>query len=157
MRVYIGGLAALVFEIATVTMLMRQAPFVVGVNLVALALALPIDWFLAQRFGLAGAAVGSVIVIYLDRIATLWRIALLTGIPVRRLQDWRALGQLMLFSALAAAFAWATVGRYFVAGGTLARVIVGGASLSAAYAAMVALSGMGWNRLAAARNPGHGI
>jgi O-antigen/teichoic acid export membrane protein len=152
MRVYIVGLAALVVETATLTMLLRQAPFVAGVNLVALVLSLPISWFLAQHLGLAGAAVGGVIMIYLDRVATLWRMALLTGIPVQRLQDWRALGQVMLFSAFAAALAWGVVGRYFAASEPLVRVSAGAAILAAAYGTMHALSGMGRGWLAAARN-----
>jgi len=152
MRVYIVGLAALVFETATITMLLRQAPFVAGVNLVALALSLPVNWFLAQHIGLAGAAIGGVIMIYLDRIATMWRISQLTGIPVRNLQDWRALGQVMLFSALAAALAWGAVGSYFAASQPLVRVVAGAAILAAAYGAMQALSSMGRGWLAAARN-----
>jgi len=157
MRVYIVGLAALVIELASVTFLLRQGPFVMGVNLVALALSLPFNWFSAQHFGPAGAAVGSVIALYLDRLVTLRRVALLTGAPFRRLQDWRALGQLILFSALAAAFAWGMVGRYFAAGGPLVRASVGAALLAAAYATLHGLFGMGRSGLLATRNPEHGL
>jgi O-antigen/teichoic acid export membrane protein len=157
MRVYIVGLAALVIELASVTFLLRQGPFVMGVNLVALGLSLPFNWFSAQHFGPAGAAVGSVIALYLDRLVTLRRVALLTGAPFRRLQDWRALGQLILFSALAAAVAWGMVGRYFAAGGPLIRASVGVALLAAAYGTMHGLFGMGRSGLLAARNPEHGL
>src|SRR6266571_901615 len=117
MRVYIVGLAALVVELATIIMLLRQGAFMTGVNLVALVLSVALNWFSAQHFGLAGAAMGGVTAIWLDRIATLWRIALRTGVPFPRLQDWRTLGLLMLFAALAAVLAWAVVSRYFAESG----------------------------------------
>jgi hypothetical protein len=101
--------------------------------------------------------VGSVTAVYLDLSVTLRRISLRTGIPFRRLQQWRALGMLMLFSALAAAFAWGLVDHYFGAGGLLLRVAVGGAVMAATYGALVALSRMGRGWLAVARNPGHGV
>jgi O-antigen/teichoic acid export membrane protein len=157
MRVYIVGLAAHVIETASITMLLRQGPFVMCLNLVALILAVALDWGAAQRFGLAGAAAGSVTVIYLDRLATLWRIAALAGVPLRRLQDWRALGSRMLPAMLAGALAWGITGLFSAASGPLVRVIVGGAALAAAYAAMTDLFGAGWGRFAAARNPGRGL
>jgi O-antigen/teichoic acid export membrane protein len=157
MRVYIVGLAAHVLETASITMLLRQGPFVMCLNLVALILAVALDWLAALRFGLAGAAVGSVTVIYLDRLVTLWRIAGLAGVPVRRLQDWRALGLRMLFAVLAAVLAWGTVARVFPASGPLVNLIVGGTVLAVAYAAIAELFGMGWSRFAAARDPGPGL
>ncbi len=136
MRTYIVGLAALLVELATITMLLRQATFVMGVNLVALILAVGLNWLFAQQVGLAGAAMGSVATIYFDRIALLWRISRRTGVPIRQLQDWRALGQPVLFSVLAAAFAWALVNRYFAASGPQITATVGGVLLIAAYGTM---------------------
>ena len=63
MRVYIVGIAALVLETASITMLLRQGPFVMCLNLVALVVAVALDWWAALRFGLPGAAAGSVTVI----------------------------------------------------------------------------------------------
>jgi O-antigen/teichoic acid export membrane protein len=157
MRVCIVGLVALVVELASITLLLRQGTFVMAVNLAGLALSLSLNWFLAQRFGLAGAAVGSVIAIYLDRSVTLWRIALLTGVRVRRLQDWRTLGLLLLLAALAAAFAWYMVARYFAAAELPVRLLVGGVLLAVAYAGVAAWCGPGRDWLAWARNPQHGV
>ncbi len=139
MRIYIAGLAPLVIELSTVTMLLRLAPFVMGVNLVTLMLAVPLNWIFAQRIGLAGAAVGTVATIYLDRIVTLWCIARRTGVPLRQLQDWRAIGEPMLFSVLAAAFAWSLVSRIPAAIAPPAGAALGGVLLIAAYAAMQGL------------------
>ena len=103
------------------------------------------------------AAVGSVTAIYVDYIFILRRLALCTGVPVRRLKDWRTLGMLILFAALAAAIAWTMVDRYLAAGGALVRLIVGGALLAAVYAAMAAWVGIGRGWFAAIRDPEHGI
>jgi O-antigen/teichoic acid export membrane protein len=139
MRVYIVGLAAQVLETASITMLLRQGPFVMCLNVAALILAVTLDWWAASRFGLAGAAAGSVIVIYLDRLATLWRITRLTGVPLSKLQNWRTLGLRMLFAVLAAALAWTVVGRWLAASGPLVHLIAGGGVLAATYAAMAEL------------------
>jgi O-antigen/teichoic acid export membrane protein len=157
MRLYVAGLLPLVVELASITLLLRMGPFVVGVNLVAVLLAVPISWFAAQHFGLAGAAAGSVTMIYVDRIVTLRHIARHTGVPFRRLQDWRTLGVLIVCAALAAGLAWGMVGHYFAAGGPLARVTAGGVLMAVVYGfSMYALWGRGRGGLAAVRSPGHG-
>jgi O-antigen/teichoic acid export membrane protein len=151
MRVYIAGLAALVVELASITLLLRQGVFVLAVNAVSLVVSVAINWSAALRFGLAGAALGTVITIFGDRIATLLRISRHTGIPVRRLQDWRALGLSMLFATLAAALAWAVTQRFFALAGPVARMIAGGAVMAVAYAAMAGKSEAGRSWLAALR------
>ena len=153
MRVYIIGIAALVIELSGIMMLMRQAVFVMGVNALALLLAVALSWAGAVHFGLAGAAVGGVVVMYLDRIATLLRIARLTGVRVRQLQDWRTLSLLALFAVVAGSLAWVVAARALTASGTLLPMLVGGATLAAAYIAMVAGSGLGRLWLAAVRSP----
>ncbi len=157
MRVYIVGLAAQVLELTSIMVLLRQGMFAIAASAAALTLAVALSWFSAHHMGLAGAAVGSVTAVYVEQIATLRRIARHTGIPFRRLQHWRALAMLMLFSVLAAAFAWGVVDRYFAASGLLVRLAVGGAVLAAAYGAMTVLSGMGRGWLELARNSEHGV
>jgi O-antigen/teichoic acid export membrane protein len=152
MRLYIVGLAALVVELASITMLLRLAGFVTALNLAALLVAAPVNWVAAHHIGLAGAALGSVAMVFADRLLTLWRIARRCGVPVGRLQDWRALGRLLGFAALAAGLAWAAVERYFGASGPLVRVCVGGTLLFAGYAALNACFGSDAGGLRAARN-----
>lgn len=152
MRVYIVGLAALVLETASITMLLRQGPFVMCLNLFALVVTVGLDWWAALRFGLAGAAVGSVTVIYLDRLVTLWRIGWLANLPLRRLQAWRALGERLLFAVVAAALARSLVGHYFAESAAIVRLAAGGAVLAAAYTAMAELLGTG-SILFASRDP----
>jgi O-antigen/teichoic acid export membrane protein len=139
MRVYIVGLLPLVVELASITLLLRQGTFVMALNAVVLVLAVPLSWFGAQQFGLAGAAAGTVIAIYLDRIATLRHIARLSGVPVRRLQDWRTLGRLVAYAILAAAFSWWIVSHYLAASSAFLKLAFGGVFLAAAYAALLGL------------------
>lgn len=140
MRVYIAGIVILAVELSNITMLLRQSVFMMVVNVVALILAVALNWYAAFRIGLAGAALGSVIVIYLDRFATLWRISSLTGVSVRRLQDWRTLGLLGLFATVAAFMAWAMAARFSPFGGELIRLLVGVLTLIPAYVALAATS-----------------
>jgi O-antigen/teichoic acid export membrane protein len=140
MRIFIVGFAGLVVDLGSTILVLRQGAFMMRLSLVTLVV-----------------SVGSVTAIYVDYIFLLRRIALSTGIPVRRLQDWRTLGLLIAFAALAAALAWSMVDRYFVASGPLARLIVGGAVFAGVYAALAALAGMGRGWLAVLHNPGHGL
>src|SRR5262245_113481 len=155
MRVYTIGLVTYVVELATVTMLLQEGAFVMRMNLAALVLSVPLSWLAASHFGLAGAAVGFVLAMVLDRIATLRRIAVRTGIALRQLQDWRVLGQLSLAAAIAAVFAWDMAGRYFAASGPLLRLTVGSVLLAAAYGALVLLFARG--RLHSLRNLRQGL
>jgi O-antigen/teichoic acid export membrane protein len=157
MRIYIVGIAALVIELSGITMLLRQSVFVVAVNAVALPVAVALNWAGAVHIGLAGAAMGTVIVMYLDRAATLRRIARLTGVAILRLQDWTTLTLLALFAILAALLAWGVAGRYHAASGPLFAMLVGGATLACAYVAMVMLSGRGRIWLAAVRSQQQGL
>jgi hypothetical protein len=137
-------------------MLLRQAPFVMALNAVALVLGVGLSWTAAVAFGLAGAAAGSTLMIYLDRIVTLWRISKISGVPIRRQQDWRKLALLALFAVAAGLFAWGTVMLYFSASGPLVRLLVGGTALALAYAAAAAASGLGGVWLATVRSEKHG-
>ncbi|HET9735273.1 MAG TPA: oligosaccharide flippase family protein [Burkholderiales bacterium] len=155
-RVCIVGIAALAIELSSVTLLLRQSVFVMLVNIMALVLAVSLNWYAALNIGLAGAALGTVAVIYLDRLVTLWRIARIAGIPIRRLQDWTTLALLLAFAMLSALLAWATIAGVFAASGPLVRLLVGAAVMAAAYAALVAGSHTGRDTLAALRGRPHG-
>ena len=136
MRVYAAGMALLVVEVGTLLLLLRQGPFALCVNSVTLAVSALVSWYAAQRFGLAGAAAGSVAALYLDRAVTLRRIASCAGVPFRELQHWRSLGVLIAFTLLAAAAAWGAVELYFSAAAPLARLAAGAVVLAAVYAAL---------------------
>jgi O-antigen/teichoic acid export membrane protein len=153
MRVYIISLAALVVELTSITLLLREGMFAFRLNLIVLAGSVVVSWFAAQHFGLAGAAAGSVLAIYVERMATLRLISKRAGIALSQLQDWRALGQLLLFSALAATLAWVVTTHYLPPGGLLVQLLFGGVIVAATYVSMAMLSGIARGRLVAALNP----
>lgn len=150
-RIYIVGIVALAIELSSLTLLLRQSAFVMLVNVAALVFAVSLNWTAALHIGLAGAALGTVAVIYLDRAATLWRISRILGVPLRRLQDWKPLALLLVFAMLAALLAWATVQLYLAPGEPLARVLAGTSVMAAAYGALLAVSGLARSWLAALR------
>jgi O-antigen/teichoic acid export membrane protein len=133
MRVYVAGMAAMVVEIGSITLLLRQGSFALRVTAGALLLSVAVSWTAAQHLGLAGAAAGSVLAIYLDRALMLRHVSRHTGIALRELQDWRALGWALLAAALSAGLAWAVVRYFLPEAGALARLAAGAAVLAAAY------------------------
>lgn len=149
MRVYIVGLVAVVIELATLTLLLRQGTFILRLSGVALLLSVAISWYGALHYGTAGAAAGSVIVMYLDRLATLHRIGRCTGAPFRRLQDWQSLAVLLLLAAGSATLAWRTSHEWFAVSPPLIRAMVGGATLAVTYATLFCLLSGGGRALKA--------
>jgi O-antigen/teichoic acid export membrane protein len=136
MRVYVLGMLAMVVEIGSIVLLLRQGAFALKVSLVMLALSVAVSLAAAQHVGLAGAAAGSVLAIYLDRILMLRRISRLTGLSLRRMQDWRSLVRALVCAALSGAAAWIFIGKAMPASGAFARAAVGGAVLLLAYAVL---------------------
>lgn len=146
MRVYAFSLMIYVIELSSIMLLMREGVFSLRLNLALLAFSVAVSWIGGREFGLAGAALGSTLVLYADRFRTLRRIASTTGIPLRHLQDWRTLGWLVLISALAATLAWTGVGRFFAASSVPLRLFAGGAIMATAYGALWSLSnGRSWH------------
>ncbi len=146
MRAYIIGLAPLVIELSTITMLLRQAPFMMGVNLVGLIVAVLLNIWFAHRLGLMGAAIGTAVTMYLDRAAMLWRISRVTRVPIQRLQDWQALARPVVLSIVAAVIAWGLVGQWFVASSPYLSATVGGLLLVIGYGAIQGLLRIGSGR-----------
>jgi O-antigen/teichoic acid export membrane protein len=135
-RVYVIGMVAMAVEVGSAVLLLRQGGFAVRVSALLLAASVILSWSLAQEIGLAGAAAGSVAALYLDRAVMLRRISRLTGIGLRRLQNWRSLAWSLFSSVLAGAAAWLVCERIFEASGAFARAAIGGVVLLAIYAAL---------------------
>jgi len=141
MRVYIFALLAMVVELFSITLLLKEGAFALRLNLSALALSVALSWFGAVQFGLPGAAAGSVAALYLDRFLTLRRIGQRLALPVRQLQDWRTLALLIAFSALAGLLAWTVTASYFAGSAPMLRLLIGGSVLAAVYGALYGLFG----------------
>jgi O-antigen/teichoic acid export membrane protein len=134
-RLYILGQLAMVVEVGSLVMLLRQGPFALRVTGIVLCISVAVSFLAAQHFGLAGAAAGSVLATYIDRAFTLRRISRLTATPLARLQSWRALGQALMLAALSSALAWGVVVQFFSGSTPLVRLLIGAAVLASAYAA----------------------
>jgi len=135
-RVYIAAMVAMAVELGSVVLLLRQGGYALRVTATVLPVSIALSWGAAHELGLAGAALGSVVAIYLDRTLMVRRIARLTGIPVRRMQDWGSLAWALASSVLAAAAAWLAVTKLMPAAPHLARVAVGASLLALAYLGM---------------------
>jgi O-antigen/teichoic acid export membrane protein len=135
MRVYIIGMLPLAVEIASLVLLLRRGKYALGVSGFILVLSIACSWVGAQQLGLAGAALGSVVSVYVNRALMLRHVARHTGIALRRLQDWRALATALALAAVTAALAFVFVERFFADGGPLVRLGAGGAVFALAYAA----------------------
>ena len=144
MRLYIVGLFAFVVELVSLLFVLGQGGFAARVNGLVLAIALPLSLWGGMRIGLAGAALGSVVAIYAERILSLRRLAKLTATPVSRLQDWRTLGGLAVAAWAAAAVAGLAL--HWSEWTTLPALLAGGAIMAAAYPLALHLTGQ-WDQL----------
>lgn len=135
-RVYIVGMAAMVVEVGSMVLLLRQGPFALGVGAVALCVSAAASWIGARELGLAGAALGSVIAIYLDRALVLTRVARHTGIGLRRLQHWAALGWALGAAVISGLLAWLFTHRLLPEAVPMVRVAAGAAVLLLTYVAL---------------------
>ena len=144
MRVYIVGLFAFVVELVSLLFVLGQGGFAARVNGMVLAIALPLSFWGGMEIGLAGAALGSVTAIYVERLLSLQRISKLTATPLSKLQDWGTLLGLAAASIGAAAVAWALI--RWSEWTTLAALLAGGAIMAAAYPVFLRLTGQ-WEEL----------
>jgi O-antigen/teichoic acid export membrane protein len=134
MRVYIIGMLASVVEMGSLVMLLRQGTYALGVTAVTLAVSITVSWIAAHFVGLPGAAAGSVLALYLDRILVLRRVARQTGVRLRELQDWRTLATQLAFAAVSALLAWFVAERLAAAAAPPVRVAIGAAVFALLFA-----------------------
>ena len=137
MRVYALGMTTLAVEVGSLLLLLRQGPYAIGVNAVALALSAVVSLCGALWFGLPGAAAGSVLALLLDRALTLRRIAALSGVPLARLQDWRGLARTALVAAGGAALAAGVTHAFLAGAAPLARLAAGAVVVAVVYSLFI--------------------
>jgi len=133
MRVYIAGMAAMVIEMGSIVLLLREGAFAMRIAAIALAVSVAASWSVAHQVGLPGAAAGSVIAVYLDRVFMLRRVSKHTGIALRELQDWRALLFTLASAALAAALAWIAVDVFLPGQNRIVRLAAGALLIALIY------------------------
>lgn len=146
MRVYVLGMVALSVEVNNVMLLLKEGRFASRVNFVALCVCIAASFWFAHFLGLAGAAVGSVLAVYLDRVLTLRRMSKRLMLPMAALQDWSALGRILLAASIAAAAAWAATMAIPSGLPLVVRLGLAGGMLAVAYLPMLWALGM-WTTL----------
>ena len=139
MRIYIVGIIAFVVEVVSILFVLQQGGFAARVNLLVLSIAIPLSLFGAMRWGLWGAALGSVAAVYAERVISLRKIAVLTGTPISRQQDWKSLAGILAAAAVAAAACGFVVHAFEWS--AFARLAAGGALLAIAYPLALAATG----------------
>jgi O-antigen/teichoic acid export membrane protein len=144
MRVYIVGLLVFVVELVSLLFVLGQGAFAARVNAMVLAIALPVSFWGGTEIGLAGAAMGSVTALYVERLLSLQRISKLTATPLSKLQDWKTLAGLGIAAGLAATVAGGLV--RWSEWTTLAALLAGGAIMAVAYPVFLRLTGQ-WEEL----------
>jgi O-antigen/teichoic acid export membrane protein len=133
-RAYVVGMLPMAIETGSMVLLLRRGTFALRLTGFTLALSIALSWSAALYVGLAGAAAGSVVAVYVDRVVMLRHLSRHTGIALRRLQDWRALATALALAAVTALLAFALVERFFAGGGPVLRLAAGGAVFALAYA-----------------------
>lgn len=133
MRVYILGLVAFVIDVSSLMLLLREGRFAFGLNTGLLVLSLSASGLGAYAFGLAGAAIGSTLAIYVDRLFSLRRLSRTTAIPFQEIQDWPALCHALALAMLAGLAAHLATALFGAEAGNLSRVLFGGTVLAVIY------------------------
>jgi O-antigen/teichoic acid export membrane protein len=131
MRVYIVGMAALVVELGSIVLLLRQGAFALRLGALCLVVSVAVSWLGASQVGLAGAAAGSVLAVFLDRALMLRRISRLTGLSVRRMQEWGWLSGSLVLALAAAWAAWTAAEQLYEQ--AFPRLVLGGAIVALTY------------------------
>jgi O-antigen/teichoic acid export membrane protein len=144
LRIYAIGLFAFVVEVVSILFVLKQGAFAARVNLMVLAIALPLSYLGAREIGLLGAAFGSVIALCMERVVSLSRIARLTDTPFSKLQDWGTLAGIAAAAILSAGLAGVAI--HWAEWGSFVRLLAGGAILALAYPAALAATGQ-WDQL----------
>ena len=135
MRVYALGMLVIVVELSTLLQLLRQGVFNAMLYALMLGVAVLVSAVAGSHVGLAGAAAGSVVAMYLDRFVMLRRIKRLTGVRVRDQQHWAQLAQLLALAALAGVLAWGVTHLWLGDAPRLVRLLAGALVGGLAYGA----------------------
>jgi O-antigen/teichoic acid export membrane protein len=133
LRLMIVGVACMVVEMGSIVLLLREGQFALRMNIGLFGLSLALSWFCGSYFGLTGAAAGSVVALYIDRIVMLRRIAGRVGVPFSQVQDWKKLFLALAGAAMAALFGWGMVDLHFAQHSVLVRLAMGALLVAIAY------------------------
>lgn len=133
MQVYIVGMARLAVEVTTVLTVLSQGRYLVKISTLMLLVSVLCSFWGAQWIGLVGAALGSVVVLYLEAFFTLRRTARLVSLPVSHVQEWKSLLVFLLTSIAAAIFTKLLIMSIGLTAHILPRILIGGLLMAIMY------------------------
>ncbi len=143
MRIYVVGMVAFCVEVNNVMLLLKEGGFAARTNFMTLLICIVVSIVFAKEFGLAGAAAGSVVAVYMERALTLRRMGARLSLSLGALQNWRALGKTLLAAAAAATLAGWGVTILPHPAPLVIQLALGGSILMAAYIPTLFALGMG--------------
>ncbi len=144
LRIYTVGMIRMSIEVASILVIFSQGRFVMKVAGLLSLLSVAGSYLGAHLLGLNGAALGSVVSLYIGAVLNFQRAAMLVGKPVRHLQDWRSLFLILIGSILAATIAWVVVFIAIPNGAAIVQLIIGLAITCLIYFIYLTKTGHGW-------------
>ena len=133
MRVYILGLIAVSIELGSVMLVFSQGAFVMRLDFLLLIASAAGSYMGGILYGLPGAALGSVLAVYVGLFGKIYRIRSETGISMNYIQDWKGVGSSLLAALLAGSVAWIISALPAVSGGPWLQLSLGSVALFATY------------------------
>jgi O-antigen/teichoic acid export membrane protein len=140
-RVYLVTMAIESLDVAMVLMAMRQARFLVKVDAFALVIAIGASCLGAFLLGMPGTALGGAIGAIGAQSLIYARYSALTGVGMRAIQDWAALGRVVVAVLLAGVVSLAA-SRMPLPGPPVVQLLAAGLAFSAGYWVSLYLLGM---------------
>lgn len=134
------ALAGVAVEVTTINIVLKQGKALLGADIALLFLGIAGGLLGATLFGVPGAALGNVLSLAAGNVYGFWRVSTVTGVPLRRLQQWNLLLRI-LGAALAAGGLAVLLDRANLVSSVLGEALVIGVLYLPAYAATLALAG----------------
>ena len=141
MRVNCVALLGVAVEVSTLTMVLNQGRFLLAADALLLPLSIGAGILGATLWGLPGAALGNTLTLAAGNAFSFWRVARVTGVPLRALQRWGALLRI-LACALTAAVPALLLDRYALVHAALPESLLLGAVYVLGYLGMLVLLGL---------------
>ena len=141
MRINCLALLGVAVEVSTLTVVLNQGRHLLACDAVLLPASLAAGVLGATLWGLPGAALGNLLTLAAGNAFSFWRVSRVTGVPVRRLQQWGTLLRI-LGAALAAAAGCVLLDRADLVRSLPTEALLIGAAFSVLYLAMLKLAGV---------------
>jgi len=141
MRINCIALLGVAVEVSTLTVVLNQGRYLLACDALLLPASLAAGVLGATLWGLPGAALGNVLTLAAGNAFSFWRVARVTGVPVRRLQQWGTLLRILAASLLAGALC-VLLDRANLVQSLLPEALMLGAVFVLLYLAMLKLAGV---------------